>query len=47
MATVLVAILLYACKGPEPEAIDFEQTPVQIVHDMNVLPEHKKIPMVS
>ena len=37
MATVLVAILLYACKGPGPEPIDFEVTPVQIVHDMNVL----------
>ena len=37
MATVLVAILLYSCRNELPPAIDFEQTPVQIVHDMNVL----------
>ena len=41
MATVLVAILLYSCKGPAPAAIDFEQTPVQIVHDMQVLQSEK------
>ena len=41
MATVLVAILLYACKGTGPETIDFETTPVQIVHDMNVLQSEK------
>ena len=41
MATVLVAILLYSCKGPAPAAIDFEQTPVQIVHDMQVLQTDK------
>ena len=41
MATVLVAILLYACGGNEPDVIDFEQTPVQIVRDMNVLQSEK------
>lgn len=41
MATALVAILLYACAGPEENTIDFEQTPVQIVHDMNVLQSEK------
>lgn len=38
MAAAVVAILfLYSCKGTGEVAIDFEQTPVQIVHDMNVL----------
>jgi LPS export ABC transporter protein LptC len=41
MATVLVAILLYACSSHQPDGIDFEQTPVQIVHDMNVLQSEK------
>ena len=41
MATVLVAILLYSCGGPDPTDIDFERVPVQVVHDMNVLQSEK------
>ena len=31
------AILLFSCKEPEPVVFDFEQTPVQLVHDMQIL----------
>lgn len=31
------AIAVFACKEPEPVVFDFEQTPVQVVHDMQVL----------
>ena len=35
------AILLFSCKEPEPVAFDFEQVPVQVVHDMQVLQTDK------
>ena len=46
MATVLVAILLYACKEPETPVIDFEETPVQVVHDMQILQSEKGEPQM-
>ncbi len=36
-AALAAAILVFACKGPEPAVFDFEQTPVQVVRDMQVL----------
>ena len=35
------AILLFSCKEPEPVAFDFEQVPVQVVHDMQILQTDK------
>ena len=34
---IAAAIGVFACKEPEPVVFDFEQTPVQVVHDMQVL----------
>ncbi len=42
MAVALAAaILLSACKEPEPVVFDFEQVPVQVVHDMRMLQSGK------
>ena len=41
MATVLVAILLSSCHNPDDPSIDFSVTPVQVVHDMNMLQSGK------
>ena len=39
---IIVALFLFpACREQETEAIDFEQTPVQIVHDMQILQTEK------
>ena len=35
------AILLSACKEPDPVTFDFERVPVQVVHDMQVLQTDK------
>ena len=35
------AILLFSCKEPESVTFDFEQVPVQVVHDMQVLQTEK------
>ena len=40
-AALAVAILLSACKEPEPVVFDFEQVPVQVVHDMRILQSDK------
>ena len=40
-AAFAVAILLSACKEPEPVVFDFEQVPVQVVHDMRLLQSGK------
>ena len=40
-AAIATAIGVFACKEPEPVVFDFEQTPVQIVHDMQVLQSEK------
>ena len=43
-AAILLSLLLVvtsSCRGDEPDAIDFEVTPVQVVHDMNVLQSGK------
>jgi len=36
-AILLSSCLLPACKEPEPVVFDFEQVPVQVVHDMQIL----------
>ena len=36
-AAIATAIGVFACKEPEPVVFDFEQTPVQVVHDMQIL----------
>ena len=36
-AAIATAIGVFACKEPEPGVFDFEQTPVQVVHDMQIL----------
>ena len=46
MAAILLSLSLLSataasCRGDESEAIDFEVTPVQVVHDMNVLQSGK------
>ena len=35
------AILLFSCKEQEPVTFDFEQVPVQVVHDMQILQTDK------
>ena len=35
------AILLFSCKEPAPVTINFEQVPVQVVHDMRILQTDK------
>lgn len=36
-AALAAAILLSSCRKPEPVTFDFETTPVQVVHDMQIL----------
>ena len=40
-ATLVAAIVISSCREPEPVVFDFEQTPVQIVHDMQILQTDK------
>lgn len=40
-ATAAAIVLLFSCGQPEIEVVDFEHTPVQIVHDMSILQTDK------
>ena len=40
-ATLVAAIVISSCKEPEAVYFDFEQTPVQVVHDMQILQTDK------
>ena len=40
-ATLVAAIVISSCKEPESVVFDFEQTPVQVVHDMQILQTDK------
>ena len=40
-AILLSSCLLSGCKDPEPVVFDFEQVPIQVVHDMQILQSGK------
>ena len=40
-AILLSSCLLSGCKDPEPMVFDFEQVPIQVVHDMQILQSGK------
>ena len=40
-AILLSSCLLSSCKDPEPVVFDFEQVPIQVVHDMQILQSGK------